>query len=121
MLHCMCWNVGVLSAAKQQHVQELVAGPVNDEHVSLFVLCEIGRSQHSFAGFTGYYGLTDPRRSARGGGRGQGLGVFVRDELGGLTTLVKQSHHYVWVKVHVPGRIPLYVCGVYLPPSGSDT
>ena len=28
--------------------------------------------------------------------------------------------HTVWVRVSVPGRKCLFVCGLYLPPPGSD-
>ena len=121
MLHCLCWNVGVLTEPKQQYVQELVAGRVDGERVSLFVLCEMGRTRHSFAGYTGFHGLADATRSSRGAGRGQGLCVFVRDDLVGLSEQVKCTHHSVWVRVSVPGRRPLFVCGVYLPPASSPT
>lgn len=105
----MAWNVGVLTAAKQQHVQELLMAQEGAAGVSVLVLCEMGRGQHSFGGFTGYYAVADTSRSGRGAGRGQGLGVFVRDNLAGLTTCVKRTHHSVWVKLCVPGRRPVFV------------
>lgn len=111
----------MLSAQKQQYVQELVMGKVDGQRVSLFVLCEMGRGQRSFAGFTAYHGRSDPTRSGKGAGRGQGLAVFVRDDLSGLSEVVKCTHHTVWVQVKVPGRRALSVCGVYLPPPGSES
>jgi hypothetical protein len=81
----------------------------------------MGRGQKSFAGFKAFHGRSDPTRSGKGAGRGQGLAMFVRDDLSGLSEVVKCTHHTVWVQVKVLGRKTLYVCGVYMPPPGSDS
>ena len=49
-----------------------MAGRVDGERVSLFVLGEMGRTQHSFAGFTGYHGVATLLGAVEGQGGGKG-------------------------------------------------
>lgn len=117
------WNVGLLSDAKQQYVQQLAKGPLEGLAATLnvgvfcyslcmcftegaepcplcLVLCEMGRRNHCFVGFTGFRGLTNARRGVRGAGRGEGLGLYVRNDLMGLADMVKRTHHSVWLAAH---------------------
>lgn len=54
-----------------------------------------------------------------GAGKGQGLSVFVRDTLLPFVSLAERSEFFVWLRVALPGCMPLFCCCAYVPPRSS--
>jgi exonuclease III len=113
------WNMGVLTQEQSERLCTAVVSRAADDRLQLIGLCEVGHQFPEFPGFTCVPAEADPNRSVRGAGRGKGLGWFVHDAYARYTTTVKSTRHYVWLRVALPLRVPVFVCAVYLPPAGS--
>lgn len=87
--------------------------------LDFLLLSELGHTCPDLSGFVAFEGVRSALRSEIGAGRGQGLCLYVREELAPFCSLIKATQCWVWVRVRLPGRRPLFVCAVYLPPRGS--
>jgi hypothetical protein len=118
-LNVVMWNVAILTAAKSDTLCRVVEHQSSQRRLQVLGLCEVGRVLPEFVGFTRFQGLGDASRSDRGAGRGQGLCVFVHDDILRFTKLVKATQYTIWLSVREPQRPPLMLCFLYLPPATS--
>jgi len=77
--------------------------------LDMLLLSELGHTCPAFDGFVAFEGARSPTRSDMGAGRGQGLCLYVRQGLAPFCSLVKSTQCWVWVKLRLPGKRPLYV------------
>ena len=113
------WNVGVMTPEQAATWGEAWLSMANRGELDILLLSELGHTCPAFEGFSAFEGVRSPLRSDVGARRGQGLCMYVREGLAPFCSLVKSTQCWVWVKVRLPGRHPLFVCCVYLPPATS--
>ena len=111
--------MGVLSAEQLASWCSQWQAQAASGSLDMLLLSEVGHVNPELPGFVLYEGLRYAGRSDVGAGRGQGLCLYVREGLAQFCSLVKTCHCAVWVKLRLPGKAPLFVCSVYLPPQGS--
>lgn len=80
---------------------------------------ELGRDEWELEGFTCFPGMVRSRRSELGGGKGQGMAIWVHQSMADFATVASSTDHYMFIRLAVPACKPIFVGCVYLPPAGS--
>ncbi len=108
-------NVNVMSGEKSVWLEQSAVG-------CDFVMCvETGRDVFPLPGFRCFDGLARGNRSLVGPGRGQGMCVWVRENIGECVTVAEADDYCLWLRVAMPNCQPFVLCCCYFPPVTSKT